>query len=142
MSRFLALPRELRDRIIELAITHQVNAPTTLADVGQRIELEDIDYFSLTNGRGVFYAADIPSTSPFALLAVNHQIRTETCEAIRRLPLTCECDVIIANEDALYVTWTYVPPIFKPLKALWPNLDLDESEVQDICREFKVIFTI
>jgi hypothetical protein len=142
MSRLLALPRELRDRIIEFAITHQANAPTTLTDVGRRIELEDIEYFSLTSGRGVQYAADVPSTSPLALLAVNRQIRAETCEAIRRLSLTCECDVIIANEDSLYVTWTYVPPIFKPLKAMRPNLDRDEPEFQEPLRDFKVIFTI
>jgi hypothetical protein len=142
MSRLLALPRELRDRIIEFSITHQVNAPTSPEDVGQRIELDDIEYFSPTGGSGVHYAADIPNTSPSALLAVNRQIRAETCDAIKRLSLACQCDIIVADEDRIYVTWTYVPPIFKPHKAIWPNLDVDGPEFLDLLRTFEVIFTI
>jgi hypothetical protein len=118
MSRLLSLPRELRDRILEFAITHYEDAPKSPAEAGERISLHDIEYFAPTGGLYVKYAADIPSTSPFSLLLSNHQLRTETLEAMRRVPLTTECDVLIANDKELLVTWTYVPPIFSPHPTL------------------------
>lgn len=115
MSTFLALPRELRDRIIEFAIVHHAIAPEIPEKAGNQTELHDIDYFSPTGGRSVFYTTPLPSTSPFGLLSTNHQIRSETVDAINRLnlSLTTKCDVLIVAEEHLYVTWTYVPPIFE-----------------------------
>jgi hypothetical protein len=73
MSNLLALPRELRDRIIELAITHQAVAPETPGIASTRTELHDIDYFLSTGGSSVYYTTPLPSTSPVALLSTNHQ---------------------------------------------------------------------
>jgi hypothetical protein len=121
MTRLLELPRELRDRIIELAISHRASAPKSPKDAGPRVELDDIDYFSPTGCHYVKYAADTPHTSPHALLQVSRQVRAETLSALSRLPLRTECDVLIVNEDELYVTWTYVPPLFATLHAFPPS---------------------
>jgi hypothetical protein len=131
MASFLGLPREIRDRVIEFVISHRADPPQSQDAVGERTTLHDIEYYSPTEGQGVYYAAPIPVIGTYSLLAVNRQIREETLDAIRRFPTVCECDVIIMQEEDLYVTWTYIPPLFRP----HPQLGFETND-------FKVSFTI
>jgi hypothetical protein len=116
MAHLLNLPREVRDLILTFAISHEETAPRTPQDLdlSQRIEMHDLEYYSPSGGTGVKYSLPIPETSPFALLASSRQLRAETISAIFRFPKPCtrECEILILNEQEIYVTWTYVSPLF------------------------------
>jgi hypothetical protein len=150
MSFLLALPREIRDRIIEFTITHHVAAPKRPQDAGPQLIMDDIDYSSPTGGMGVMYSANIPKTSPLALLVTSHQIRAETISALGRLrrSFTSECDVLIVNEQELYITWTYVPPMFRRHPSLpyadsaSPTLPRDMRIGVNASSVFKTVFNI
>jgi hypothetical protein len=150
MSHLLTLPREIRDRIIEFSITHHATAPETPQDAGPQVELEDIDYSSPTGGKGVKYSVNIPNTSPLSLLVTSHQIRAETISALGRLRhnLISECDVLIVDEKELFVTWTYVPPMFRRHPSLpyadsaSPTLPRDMRIGVNASSVFKTVFNI
>jgi hypothetical protein len=127
MPHLLSLPPELRDQILEHVLTHYASPAhdsTPFSSI-QTTELHDILYYSPTGASGVSYALPLPQTSPFALMRVNRQLRTETIATVRRLlfgaglrparaameaTTTC-CDVLVVDEDRIVVTWTYVPPL-------------------------------
>jgi hypothetical protein len=125
----LGLPREIRDRVIELAISHRVDPPQTLQDVSGWETCDDIGYYSPTQGQGVHYAPFAAVLATYPLLALCRQVRAETLDACRRLPMTCECDVVLLEEESLHVTFTYIPPLSRP------HPDLKRSD-------FNVSFTI
>ncbi len=115
---FLGLPREIRDRVIELAISHRADPPLTPQDVSEWGTLDDINYYSPTQGQGVHYEPSVAAIATYPLLAVCHQVRAETLDACRRLPMTCECDVVLLEEENLYATFTYIPPLTRPHPGL------------------------
>jgi hypothetical protein len=124
-NSFLGLPQELRDFIIEHAITVTTRAPSTLNKETATEEYDDLDYMSRVGGRGVFYPAKQYHTSPFALLLVNHQLYDETKAMLDRLSLSngikYSMDVILSDEEFLYPNWTYIPPLVQNVDSFAVN---------------------
>jgi hypothetical protein len=42
MAGFLDLPRELRDKILDLVLSHHAEAPTDVSDASGRAEFDDV----------------------------------------------------------------------------------------------------
>jgi hypothetical protein len=110
----LGLPREIRDRVIELAISHHAVPLRVAKEAPGWKPYADIHYYSPTQGHGVYYPSPVPEIATYSLLAVCHQLRAETLDACRRLSMTCECDVALLEEEDLFATFTYVPPLTRP----------------------------
>jgi hypothetical protein len=129
----LGLPREIRDHVIELAISNRANPPQSPDDVAGWTTWDDIHYSSPTQGQGVHYYAPSPppTIATYPLLAVCRQVRAETLDACHRLSMTCECDVVLLEEEELYVTFTYTPPLSRP----HPDLKRDDFNVSFTIRQ-------
>jgi hypothetical protein len=126
----LSLPREIRDLIIELAISHVCPAPTspqTAHRSGHYARRHDMNGWLSDKCLETYDTADpalypvlgspiTPVVSPWALRATSHQLRAETGSAMRRIPRIFEVDVMLVDEEYLIVTWTRVPPLM-----LWPT---------------------
>ena len=113
MPSFLDLPREVRDNIIGFVLCTSTGTPYDGTATGQRTELNDIEYLSWKARREVNYAKQFPVTSTSQLLLVNHQLHTETTDAINRSPSkhSYHLDVAIVNEEGLWPTWISVPAL-------------------------------
>jgi hypothetical protein len=124
-NSLLGLPQELRDFIIEYALTSTGTAPKTLDKECNTKEYDDIDYVSRIGGRGVFYPVQKHHTSPFALLLVNHQLHDETKATLNRLSTSYgskyNMDVILSEEEYLYPTWTSIPPLVQNVDVFSVN---------------------
>lgn len=116
-SLLLSLPQELRDFIIEQALTSRGDAPPQLDKEAPTKEHDDLTYVSRIGGRGVLYTARDHLTSPFSLLLVNHQLHDETEAALKRFRTAegnkYDMDIILANEELIHPTWTSVPPLVR-----------------------------
>jgi hypothetical protein len=113
MATLTSIPRELRDQILTNVIQSHQNARPAL----------DQTFEQLTGNREVLKTPkleswcntvlnDPESVTPNAtnLLLVNHQLRAETIETIKRLDArTIDLDVIILDEILPLPTWLYVP---------------------------------
>ncbi|KAF2430635.1 hypothetical protein EJ08DRAFT_214250 [Tothia fuscella] len=117
----LNLPQELRDFIIEHALISTSRPPPIHSRTGEATEeLQDIDYVSRSQGRGIHYLNGKHQTSAFGLLLANQQIHNETKAAISRLSSAgtkYTMDLILENEEFLNPTWTFVPPLTRTVDA-------------------------
>jgi hypothetical protein len=124
-NSLLSLPQELRDLIIEYTISTAALAPTTLDKETATEQYDDLDYMSRIGGRGVFYPAKKYHTSPFALLLVNHQLHDETKGTLDRLSSSggnkYSMDIILSDEEFLYPTWTFIPPLVQKIDSFAVN---------------------
>lgn len=112
MSSFLDVPREVRDRIIELVLCSQTGTPYMETATEERVELDDFENRWQYARVKVKYAKQVHITST-SLLLVNHQVHVETVEAVNRLPSkrSYRLDVAVVNEEGLYPTWISVPSL-------------------------------
>lgn len=110
MPTLLELPRELRDKILSLVLSHHTPAPQDISDTSNRAEFGDVS-FSWPEGRNVLYIEHPKMRDSTSLLLLNRQLHKETLETIQRLPSkhSYVLDVIIAEESKLWPTWLYAP---------------------------------
>lgn len=109
MVTFLELPREIRDKVLSLVLSHHEDAPTDVSDASGRAEFDDIRFVRGMMSR-VMYIEHPPMRDSTSLLLLNHQLHEETQDAIRLLPTNSfVLDVIIAHERKLWATWLYAP---------------------------------
>ncbi|KAL5376918.1 hypothetical protein DPSP01_010184 [Paraphaeosphaeria sporulosa] len=118
-SRLLNIPRELRDKIVTLVLTHRHPSPQTTAEVEaqDRLSLKDV---TDALGGSAYYLADPSSYIPNAvgLLRASKQLRSETKSALERLDLAHELEIKFVNEQYLAATWTLVPTPTKHCKRV------------------------
>ncbi|KAF2447881.1 hypothetical protein P171DRAFT_429480 [Karstenula rhodostoma CBS 690.94] len=112
-DRLLSIPRELRDEIITLVLTHHHPSPQTTAEVEAQARKN-------LWGDSVYYLADPGSytANAPALLLVNKQLRSETRSALERLDLAHEIEFKFVNEQYLAPTWTLIPTPTKHYKRV------------------------
>ena len=118
MPSFLEIPRELRDKIIELAIMTEA-APPQNADVGNAAvykELNDIHYLSWNGANFVLYRQNSIPSNTLSLLLVSRSVQAQTLAALARLQCTStfKLDVMLVQECQLWATWTSYHPVFTP----------------------------
>lgn len=124
MPCLLTLPREIRDKILELVICDErAPPPNPTAASSDRTLLNDIEcrswhygpWHNKYEGQGPNGAY---TTNSIALLLANRQLSAETQDALERLPTTYSygLDVMFVDEKELWPTWVSVP-------ALSPRVD-------------------
>lgn len=114
MPSLLTIPRELRDKILNLIVSPFIPAPQTISDAGKRALLDDFPFCGYSCHSGsVFYVEHPKRTDTASLLLVNHQLHIETLDAIRILPTkhSYMLDVVIHEEKGVVPTWIYVPAL-------------------------------
>lgn len=103
MFRFLDLPRELRDLILEYAVCISQRFPLDPSSgPGDRAAAQDVDYEAPDNvPRDVLYRPIlIGATTSQQLLRVNRQIREGTMAVIRKITWPSYCvDVLLEMEE-------------------------------------------
>jgi hypothetical protein len=112
MPSLLHLPQELRDMIIEIAITTGTDALQDLnatAESAEYAELLDIEYWSWSQGRDVLYPRKAVKPNALPLLLVNRDLYVQTGAVLNRINCACELDVILVEEYQLWATWISVP---------------------------------
>jgi hypothetical protein len=100
MSRFLNIPLELRELIIEHVLFSPTSPPSTLHELNGR-EYYDLNYSAwVSSGARVYYTQhDIPSSPKcLSLLLINHQLSTETRAVLDRGKLHYIIDIAVKNE--------------------------------------------
>jgi hypothetical protein len=152
MPHLLELPREIRDQIIELSISHSARPPSCPAEAlasGQYASPTDMDGWLSNKCLKVFGTAEpilyptanshlAPSVNPIGLLETCAQIRAETLDAIARLPRDFDADVMLVDEQYLITTWTYVPPYAPGVKWLRKLVKKECDQVTFKVRSFGV----
>lgn len=123
MPNFLDLPRELRDRILELVVAHRVDLPdiedlSTLA-IG-RTAINDVAAGPWAGTRSVFYENEPRVNALRSIFTVNRQLRLEAKQALARAKLSGvhELDIIILDETNLIPTWIYAPSVTYRIETL------------------------
>jgi hypothetical protein len=111
MASFLTIPQEIRDTILEIAISAGIPPPKDPAAAGKYAELNDIKYKSWLKGKNVLYPEEPVTSTALPLLLVSRGIHTQTLAAITRVPPTYTFDVMLVREHQLWATWTLVPKI-------------------------------
>jgi hypothetical protein len=112
MPSFLTLPRELRDKILNLVIS-PLPAPQDISDEGNRVRLKDYHHDRSTRAPGnVLYIEHPKRTDAASLRLVNRQLSTEIIDVIRIFPTKHSyiLDITIAERELL-PTWLYVPEL-------------------------------
>lgn len=107
-TNLLNIPRELRDEIFTLVLTHRHPSPKTPAEVEAQTR---------TWGGGGWSSSDLVSylqnpraydTNAAGLLSTSTQLRIETEDVLKRLDLTHELDIKFVNERYLAPTWILI----------------------------------
>lgn len=128
----LQLPRELRDRILILAISTPVTAPTTHIEAGDRVQLQrplpfirDQEYF---HGSHVKYPPPFNRIANIPTLLVNRQLHDETTAAIELLPTKqYVLDVMLVELEYLWPTWLSIPDLASTVDRVHTTFRIDPT---------------
>ncbi|PGH09911.1 hypothetical protein AJ80_07622 [Polytolypa hystricis UAMH7299] len=110
MPSLLDIPREIRDKIIELTISIRRHASECPAAAPQdRVGFDEKSWGYGEVNNKYERAPAVPTYSP--LLLVNRQLSAETTAVIARLSrnLSYSLDVMLVNEAELWPTWLSIP---------------------------------
>ncbi|KAF2006070.1 hypothetical protein P154DRAFT_518280 [Amniculicola lignicola CBS 123094] len=129
MSLLLALPRELRDNIIEHVHLSKRHVPTTLKEL-RATHREPVcnDWHFISRKQTPFFNftdSATPSTSCAGLLLTNKQLHSETKATIKRLSkndIEYELDVKVLQDTAFFLTWVRIPVICRTIHRLKVNV--------------------
>ena len=124
LSPILQLPREIRDRILELMILTPRQSPQDACHRERdcRVEVEDFNPTGYFGGYGIRYETDDNLKDLRAILAVNKQFRSETIAAMRRVPKNFVLDILVVEEMDLWPTWVLVPCMTNYMNSLRMNI--------------------
>lgn len=113
MPSLLSLPREIRDCIIDYVIVSQRKPPTGRDDDPSerdlRIQFEDTYWKEIGN---LIYFENSPTAFRPAfggLLLACQQLRAETLEQASKVDVPMILDVLVVNEEKIWVTWLSLP---------------------------------
>ncbi|KAJ4335330.1 hypothetical protein N0V95_008935 [Ascochyta clinopodiicola] len=115
MSKFLQLPRELRNQIYSHVILAEKKRPDLNQTfdnlVDPRIQREEHARRATMSNQTVLYLPQNDLVTFIPLLLVNHQINAEISQSLSQItsPLTYSLDIIILDEILLLPTWLSVP---------------------------------
>lgn len=117
MPSLLSLPREIRDEIIDYVIASQRSPPTTRHDDSSerntRIQFEDTHWREIGNLMH-FESSPTAFRPAFAgLLLACQQLRAETLERESKLDVPMVLDLIVVDEEQIWLTWLSIPLIKK-----------------------------
>ncbi|OJJ43902.1 hypothetical protein ASPZODRAFT_19202 [Penicilliopsis zonata CBS 506.65] len=134
-ASLLGLPREIRDEILTLAISHQrpmPGSPYLNGESRNRRKLEDINYKSWCFGpSNVKYDKREIKNNLFgtlhSLLLVNHQIAAETRAVLTRSRKEYTLDLRVVNEKEVWPTWTMIPAPYRHLDKVTATVRLFDS---------------
>jgi hypothetical protein len=123
MPHFFDLPRELRDRILELVVAQRVTPPDVRDPSALRIgrtAIHDVPTGPWAGTRSIFYEDEPQVNRVHSIFAVNRQLRLEAYHALDRTKLTGfhELDIVILDETNLIPTWTYAPTLTSRVDTL------------------------
>jgi hypothetical protein len=114
MPHLLTIPRELRDKILNLIISSYISEPQDISDPSNRAILDDFKQDSpYFHGHHTLYIEHPKQRDTTSLQLVNRQLHIETLDTLRILPTkhSYVLDVIIAEEQNLWPTWLYLPAL-------------------------------
>lgn len=126
MASLLSLPRELRDTIIDYVVTSQRRDPPialegdTDSESAERVQFEDTYWKEI--GNLVYFEKSPAAFQPSfgGLLLACQQLHAETLERASKFDVPYVLDILIVNEEKIWVTWLSMPwkrlPIIDKLK--------------------------
>ncbi|KAL1983107.1 hypothetical protein VTN96DRAFT_437 [Rasamsonia emersonii] len=116
MPSLFDIPKELRDYILELALTTDLALPASLATASQdRVTfLKDISYDAWDYGpKHIKYDHRNQATTSLPLLLVNRRLSAEAKAVLKRLrKMAYSIDVMYVDDRELWPTWLCVPALF------------------------------
>ena len=125
-NSLLDIPRELRDRILELAICAKLDAPRPPGEAGisTRKRLTDIGYKVWHADENVLYLPKTVAPASLSLLLTNRQIHDETTETMKRTGAASryELDLMLVDEHMLLPTWVCVPSFCERVTSVHTTL--------------------
>ncbi|KAF4629525.1 hypothetical protein G7Y89_g8621 [Cudoniella acicularis] len=131
MPSFLDLPRELRDKILSLAISAPIPAPESHSATGDgdRVELSNTEFTGYAKHDGVKYRKQMNRTIFIPTLLVNRQLHEETLTAIARLSTkhTYILDIMLVDGYFLWPTWLSVPTLSSMVDKVHTSIRNDHT---------------
>lgn len=114
MSHLLCLPRELRDTIIDLVVKSERREPPIAHDDrdssgAERVQHEDTYWKDV--GNLIYFERSPAAFQPAygGLLLTCQQLRAETLECASKVDVPYVLDLLLVNEDHIWVTWISMP---------------------------------
>jgi hypothetical protein len=110
MAGLLSIPQELRDRILELALSAIDSPPHNPASAVDYVPLNDTDYQSWLDAKQVRYPKNPVTPHALPLLLLNRRLHADTLAALTRLCLPFELDAMLVRNGQIWATWLSVGP--------------------------------
>ncbi|KAJ4289211.1 hypothetical protein N0V90_011553 [Kalmusia sp. IMI 367209] len=114
MPSLLTLPRELRDDMIDYVVRSYRRSPPIVRDEGdsngaERIQFKDTHWKDI--GNLIYFEKLASAFQPTfgGLLLASKQLRAETLERASRINIPHVLDLLIVNDEKIWVTWLSMP---------------------------------
>ncbi|KAL8691408.1 MAG: hypothetical protein Q9218_003361 [Villophora microphyllina] len=129
-SRFLQLPRELRDPIYEAVLDLETTTPDLVTP--------GIERHPLTSRKGgsILVLDDLPATSSGSLMRCCRQVRIELSESILHKSassqgLTSKLDLTVNGSGQILPIWNAIPAPISNIKSVYVNFHVHNREKLD-----------
>lgn len=109
-SSLLALPRELRDEIIDYVVNALRPAPNLDQELPGHLE-------GRRGHNGCYYETSEGATRPqfYGLVWANHQLRAETLERAGKVHVPYKLDILVFDSSHMLFTWLSIPYQIGPM---------------------------
>jgi hypothetical protein len=115
MVNLLAIPQELRDRILELALSTIDSTPQNPGAATDYVELHDNKHQTWCNGTHVRYPNRPVTPTALSLLLVNRRLHADMLALLARIRPPFEMDVMLVEDRQIWATWlsvgTFTPKV-------------------------------